>query len=568
MGRKIITRAVADSLAPTSETERTVTAILSDERVALDNHLIKTDGIDTSEYNGAVLFAHQQDQPPIARMLSTRKRGTALVGRMQFPDEETYPFADTIYKLIVGRYLNSMSLSWFPTETRPARDRARPDGMDFLRCKILEASVVPVPANPGCLIEARSRGINVQPLHEWAMRALDSRAALKVPRLQIEALYRDTSMSKQYPGAAIAPVDESAAIAARRAHAASLLGSFKSLGEWARAVYIAAADHYIDQRLVRAPTGMGEQDPTTGGFAVPEEYVESLVDSLYSQTQFAHLCDRMTVEDGRPRKRPSIDETSRVDGSRYGGVKTFWSTEAQTISSSFPRLKLTEFSPHSLLGYCVASSELFGDAPEMLGDWLTKAFGSELGFNLEREILGPTIGGVKFGTGAGRPLGFLNSPALISVAAQVGQSAGTIVKENLDKMWSRMPLGCKRNAVWLVNEDASAQFDISSSTSAWTGVYAAPANGERFARLKGAPVIEVEQAPPLGSLGDIVLADLSQYMTIENWSMAISGDVLFLSDQVVFRFKLRVDGKPLWSSPITPYNGTQTRSPFVALAQR
>jgi hypothetical protein len=50
--------------------------------------------------------------------------------------------------------------------------------------------------------------------------------------------------------------------------------------------------------------------------------------------------------------------------------------------------------------------------------------------------------------------------------------------------------------------------------------------------------------------------------------MAISGDVLFLSDQVVFRFKLRVDGKPLWTSPITPFNGTQTRSPFVALAQR
>jgi HK97 family phage prohead protease len=165
------TRTLAKSLAPASETDRTITAVLSDERVALDNHVIKTDGIDTSEYNGTVLFAHDDASPPIARMLSTWKRGTQLMGTMQFADPETYPFADTVYKLIRGKYLNSMSISWFPLKYERANDRSRPDGLNFLSCRLLEASVVPVPANSGAIIEARSAGIDLSPLNNWARKA-------------------------------------------------------------------------------------------------------------------------------------------------------------------------------------------------------------------------------------------------------------------------------------------------------------------------------------------------------------------------------------------------------------
>jgi len=42
-----------------------------------------------------------------------------------------------------------------------------------------------------------------------------------------------------------------------------------------------------------------------------------------------------------------------------------------------------------------------------------------------------------------------------------------------------------------------------------------------------------------------------------------------LTDELAFRFTFRVDGKPAYTSPITPYNGSSnTRSPFVALAAR
>jgi HK97 family phage major capsid protein len=122
--------------------------------------------------------------------------------------------------------------------------------------------------------------------------------------------------------------------------------------------------------------------------------------------------------------------------------------------------------------------------------------------------------------------------------------------------------------VWIASEDAMATLDLQANNVAWTGLWAPPSNGERFPRLKGAPVLEIEQAPAVGVPGDLILADFSQYLLIENWTIAVSAEASFTSDQTVFRFKLRVDGKPAWTSPITPWNGTQTRSPFVALAQR
>jgi hypothetical protein len=49
---------------------------------------------------------------------------------------------------------------------------------------------------------------------------------------------------------------------------------------------------------------------------------------------------------------------------------------------------------------------------------------------------------------------------------------------------------------------------------------------------------------------------------------ASSIHVQFVTDQTVFRFVYRVDGQPKWDSALTPLNGTNTVSPFVALATR
>ena len=86
-------------------------------------------------------------------------------------------------------------------------------------------------------------------------------------------------------------------------------------------------------------------------------------------------------------------------------------------------------------------------------------------------------------------------------------------------------------------------------------------------RIHGRPAIEVEYAEALGTVGDIVLADLSKYQAIQKGGVetATSIHVKFLTDETAFRFVYRVDGAPMLSSPITPHKGSNTQAPFVTL---
>lgn len=48
----------------------------------------------------------------------------------------------------------------------------------------------------------------------------------------------------------------------------------------------------------------------------------------------------------------------------------------------------------------------------------------------------------------------------------------------------------------------------------------------------------------------------------------ISPHAYFTSDELAFRLRVRVDGKSLWEDAVTPANGANTLSPFVALQTR
>ena len=70
-------------------------------------------------------------------------------------------------------------------------------------------------------------------------------------------------------------------------------------------------------------------------------------------------------------------------------------------------------------------------------------------------------------------------------------------------------------------------------------------------------------------MGDIILADLSQYALIStDVRQAASMHVSFATDETAFRAVWRVDGSSIWDSALTPFKGSNTTSPFVNLAVR
>lgn len=87
----------------------------------------------------------------------------------------------------------------------------------------------------------------------------------------------------------------------------------------------------------------------------------------------------------------------------------------------------------------------------------------------------------------------------------------------------------------------------------------------------GRPVVPTEACQTLGDKGDIILADLNQYLTATKTSgvrVETSIHLWFDYDITAFKFVMRVAGKSWFDAAIAPRNGSLTRSPFVTLAER
>lgn len=343
---------------------------------------------------------------------------------------------------------------------------------------------------------------------------------------------------------------------------------FRTLGDLLQAVAKADTRQGVDARLSesRAATGMGEATPADGGWLVQKDFAVDLMTRTYNTGQILSRIPRIPVgPNANGLNLTMINETSRANGSRWGGVVVSRQAEGATPTAGKPKFRQMELKLKKLFGLCYASDELLQDAVA-LEAVINKAFPDEMSFVMEDEIIN--------GTGAGQMLGILGGGCLVSVAKETGQAAASVVYDNITKMWGRMFAPCRANAVWLINQDVEQPLN-GMGISVGTGgipVYLPPGGLSEtpFARLMGRQVIPVEQCQTLGTVGDILLADLSQYTMIDKGGIqaASSMHVRFINDEQTYRFIARNDGQPSWNSALTPKNGSNTLSPFVALATR
>lgn len=338
---------------------------------------------------------------------------------------------------------------------------------------------------------------------------------------------------------------------------------FSSFGEQMTAIYKAAApDGRIDGRLTtRAASGLNESTPSDGGFLVQQDFVTELLKRTYETGILASKVRKIPIStNANGLKINAIDEMSRGNGSRWGGIQTYWENEADEHTASKPKFRTMDLSLKKLTGLCYATDELLQDAAA-LESVLRMAFAEEFGFKMDDAIL--------TGIGSGQPLGILNSEALVKVAKDNAQNT-PITVQNLINMWSRLWTRSRANSAWYVNQEIEPL--LYTLTIGDKPVYI-PAGGlseTPYATLFGRPIMPLEQSSAIGEVGDIVLADMSQYLLIDKGGInaASSIHVRFLYDENVFRFIYRVDGQPIWNKPLIPYKGTNTTSPFIALAKR
>jgi HK97 family phage major capsid protein len=318
-----------------------------------------------------------------------------------------------------------------------------------------------------------------------------------------------------------------------------------------------------DQRLVEiqsAAQGLNESVPSDGGFLVQQDFTTELLRNLYDTGVLAPKTRRRPVT-GSGIKINAVDETSRADGSRMGGIQAFWTAEAGAKTGSRPKFRRLAMDLEKLTGLYYATDELLQDAATLQAE-VEGWFNDEFGFKVDDAIIR--------GTGDGMPLGVLNSGALVSQAAEGSQTADTVNAANIQKMFSRMPARSLRNAEWYINQEVWPQ--LFAMNQANMPIYLPGGNlaNAPFGMLLGRPINPLEQSAAIGDVGDILFMDLSQYLLIEKGGVqsASSIHVAFLTDETVFRFVLRINGQPIPISPVTPFKGSNTQSPFVALAAR
>ncbi|MBW2605924.1 MAG: phage major capsid protein, partial [Deltaproteobacteria bacterium] len=277
------------------------------------------------------------------------------------------------------------------------------------------------------------------------------------------------------------------------------LKPWNSFGEKLIAVHAfdSTRGRVIDPRLfpeARAASGMNEGTPSDGGFLVGTQEETNLLEKVYTDGELLSKCDEQLIGAGKNGiKVPTIDETSRANGSRQGGVLGYWAAEAAEVTASAPKIGSMSLELNKLMALVYLTDELLEDAVA-IESWVMRKLPKELRFKAEDAIYN--------GTGAGQMQGILNAKCTVSVAEETGQAADTINAENIEKMWMRCYGYSRKNAVWLINQDTEAQLNgmVKAVGTGGVPVYL-PAGGlsaSPYSSLYGRPVIPVEYAATLG----------------------------------------------------------------------
>ena len=305
---------------------------------------------------------------------------------------------------------------------------------------------------------------------------------------------------------------------------------------------------------------MSETVPSDGGFLIPTE-TAAKIHAVSIESELVMPRAYVQPMQSNEMKIPAMyigDHSSNL----FGGFEASYTAELGTISENSPKARSMTLSAKKLTGLIRFSSELAADCVGGF-DQIVNLCGKGLSWYRDRAFLK--------GSGSGQPLGILNAPCLVTVDPEVGQGEATIVYDNLTKMMSRMFAGSFGNSAWIVHQSAIPQL-LGLTIPVGTGgshIQVMKESNGQFSILTR-PVLFTEKTETLGSKGDIILADFSQYVVglREGMRFDTSIHAHFSTDELLSRIIERHDGQPLWDSALTLADGTTTVSPFVTLAAR
>ncbi len=331
---------------------------------------------------------------------------------------------------------------------------------------------------------------------------------------------------------------------------------FENLGEF---LYSAAYRHgdprlnYVEMEAAGQSMGTGSE----GGFMVPTQFLPEILRIEPAETPL--LSAARTIEAGSPPdaeiSMPALDQTGAAPDNQFGGVKTAWLGEGALKASTEAKLAEVKWKPQEVAGFISVTEKLLRNwvaATTFLTELLRGGLNSAIEFALFT------------GDGIAKPLGIINSVAVIKVARE---TANTVTFQDLSRMKGKM-LMRGRAAFWLITQELMEDIlqlknDNNNLIFVADSAVAGPAG-----MLMGLPIFWYEHANARGTLGDITLVQPDPYYIVKNGSgpfVAIgqSGDDFERNKQKIKIFT-NVDGQAWLRAPHKLANGYEV-SPFVLL---
>lgn len=350
---------------------------------------------------------------------------------------------------------------------------------------------------------------------------------------------------------------------ANRADAFTVSGARNASGSYLRAVLTGKTlDGFAFSNTATSDVG------ADGGYAVPDPLIAQIWDSAIASGNFVSRATVYPMSSGT--LGVSTPNWENRSSGVLAGLLGVWLSEAETAAEDLTQFRRVTLHAHRVGIFSQISSELAEDAVSIEADIQT-AMQTATAYTVDHACL--------FGTGVRQPLGVLNSPALVTVAAEGSQTADTLTALNIAKMVGRMDPASITKAEWFANPTLLPELfrlNFGARTDAGAAIadtaVSAPlfqSFGDGRFSLFGRPLNLVELMPAKGDLGDLLFADWSRYAIGVRRGARIerSNAPGWMKDSVDYRITMRVAGQPMNSAPITPQRG-DTFSPFVALAAR
>lgn len=318
--------------------------------------------------------------------------------------------------------------------------------------------------------------------------------------------------------------------------------------------------------LVAKAANQIESSGIVGGYTVPPDFSLAIA-TTYEEESFwyqrAFTTPMLSLETTLPVPNAITAQTAGT-APWFGGMVFGWGLTAGAVQQTNPTLAQVRLTAKSLIGTVVMSNDLAADMGPGGDEFLFTIFAKGAAYYEELAFLQGT--GTIAGTTSpqAQPLGVINSPGTVQVTRKTGnqinqQDISNIAAALAPKAWTK--------AIWVCSPTALGQI------SGITGYVPNQQNGfdtdmvSAAGSLLGRPLFVTDKVPALGTKGDLGLYDPSQYVIGDRAELVVqaSTDNKFATNQTVYRIWRRLDGTPIYGSPITLTDGTTKVSAHVCL---